>query len=269
MKRKNLFFAVLLLLMSINVLNAQNTQLMAALYRTGVQLEEFNGNPASIIDGNYSGGGVTTDMEGYIHVTLSEVKNIEGIKIYTSGDFMDIEVSVDGTPISGGINGNGSFKPINTIGKNLSVYFYGDFGGTVYEIWIYGTSDVEKFTMNKDGELSFSDFNGISVGTNHIPDGYKFAINGAAIAEKIVVKNSKNWPDYVFAQDYKLPSLTNVEAYINANSHLPEVPSAETIEQEGISVGDMDAILLKKIEELTLYIIEQDKRIKQLESKDK
>lgn len=70
------------------------------------------------------------------------------------------------------------------------------------------------------------------------------------------------WKDYVFAPSYRLKSLREVEQFIQSNGHLPEIPSAKEVEQNGISVGDMQAKLLQKVEELTLYVIEQDKMIK-------
>ena len=68
-------------------------------------------------------------------------------------------------------------------------------------------------------------------------------------------------PDYVFTNDYKLKTLTEVEEYIKKNNHLPEIPSAKEIEKNGLMLAEMNMSLLKKIEELTLYSIEQNKKI--------
>jgi hypothetical protein len=73
-----------------------------------------------------------------------------------------------------------------------------------------------------------------------------------------------NWPDYVFRDDYKLRSINDLKQFIDENSHLPDVPSEETVLAEGIELGKMNAILLKKMEELTLYIILQQKDIDEL-----
>ncbi len=75
-----------------------------------------------------------------------------------------------------------------------------------------------------------------------------------------------NWPDYVFTPSYDLRPLSEVKAFINANGHLPEVPSAAQTEVEGIDVAEMNKVLLKKVEELTLYILDQEARIKALET---
>ena len=73
------------------------------------------------------------------------------------------------------------------------------------------------------------------------------------------------WPDYVFEKDYQLMPLIKVENYILKKGHLPNIPSAEVIEKEGLDLGEMNKLLLEKIEELTLYLIEQEKRITKLE----
>lgn len=78
-----------------------------------------------------------------------------------------------------------------------------------------------------------------------------------------------SWPDYVFEQEYALKSLEEVAKYIESNKHLEGVPSAKEIEENGVNVVQMDAAILKKVEELTLYIIELEKRIKELEQDSK
>ena len=75
------------------------------------------------------------------------------------------------------------------------------------------------------------------------------------------------WPDFVFGKNYKLPSLAEVEQFITENQHLPNVPSAAEVETNGVALGEMNALLLQKVEELTLYIIQMEKRLAELESK--
>jgi hypothetical protein len=74
-----------------------------------------------------------------------------------------------------------------------------------------------------------------------------------------------NWPDFVFEKDYLLPSLPELEQYITENQRLPNVPSAAEIEADGVNLGEMNAILLQKIEEFTLYILQQEKKISNLQ----
>jgi trimeric autotransporter adhesin len=105
--------------------------------------------------------------------------------------------------------------------------------------------------------------NGTFVGLNTTtaPSGYLFAVNGKAIFNKIVVEAYGNWADFVFQDNYKLPAITDVEKYIDQYQHLPGVPSASEVEKNGIDVGENQKILLQKVEELTLYIIDQNKQI--------
>ena len=91
---------------------------------------------------------------------------------------------------------------------------------------------------------------------------------------KIAGVASSEWADYVFAKNYKLRTLTEVENFVKVNKHLPGVPSAEEVSKDCINVGKMEAKLLEKIEELTLYMIEMKKennklkiRLKKLENK--
>lgn len=103
----------------------------------------------------------------------------------------------------------------------------------------------------------------VGIGTNNTGD-YKLAVNGVIGCKELKVEISSaiwNWPDFVFKPDYDLPSLLEIDAFIRNNGHLPGVPSAEYVKKNGISVGEMQATLLQKIEELTLLMIEQQKQI--------
>ena len=99
--------------------------------------------------------------------------------------------------------------------------------------------------------------------------------NGIVNAKKIYAEafeihsNALNiyWYDHVFAQDYKLRSLSEVEQFIKTNHHLPEIPSEKEVNENGINLGEMQGKLLMKIEELTLYIIEQEKQLKELQNR--
>jgi hypothetical protein len=97
-----------------------------------------------------------------------------------------------------------------------------------------------------------------NVGIGTATPNAKLAVNGNIRAKEIKVETA-NWPDYVFAKDYELPSLTDTENHIKEKGHLPGIPSAEEVKANGIELGEMNAKLLKKIEELTLYLIEMKK----------
>jgi hypothetical protein len=88
---------------------------------------------------------------------------------------------------------------------------------------------------------------------------YKFNVWGRARANEVVVNT--NGADFVFAKDYRLRPLGEVEQFINTNQHLPEIPSAKEMQQNGMAVGELQTKLLQKVEELTLYVIEQNKKL--------
>lgn len=150
--------------------------------------------------------------------------------------------------------------------------------------WIGSVTDVgNRIRMHHNGTNAFIDFypnlifraganealtlfsdGNIGIGTSNT-FGHKLAVNGSIIATEVIVKLYSTWPDYVFGKDYHLKSLSEIENYIKENKHLPDVPSDTEVKQNGINVAEMNSILLKKVEELTLYIIEQEKRIRELE----
>ncbi|GAG80761.1 unnamed protein product, partial [marine sediment metagenome] len=107
----------------------------------------------------------------------------------------------------------------------------------------------------------------IGIGTTTVPSGYKLAVDGKIIAEEFKVELSENWPDHVFGENYNLMSLTELENYIIKNRHLPGLPSADEVEENGVSLGDMQARLLQKVEELTLYVIDLQKENEALKDK--
>ena len=103
----------------------------------------------------------------------------------------------------------------------------------------------------------------VGIGTTS-PDA-KLTVKGDIHAEEVRVDLNVPGPDYVFEEDYDLPTLEKVQDYIRENKHLLEVPSAQEMETNGIDLGVMNMLLLKKVEELTLHLIEQDNRVKKLE----
>ena len=107
----------------------------------------------------------------------------------------------------------------------------------------------------------------IGWGTNAVPAGYKLAVNGAMIAESITVEMSADWPDYVFESDYKMPSLQELSAQIDQLGHLPGIPSAAEIETGGLDLGETQRMMMEKIEELTLYVIDLQNQLDEYKSK--
>ena len=99
-----------------------------------------------------------------------------------------------------------------------------------------------------------------NVGIGTTTPAEKLSVNGKIRAKEVKVETA-NWPDYVFEPSYLLPDLKTTEQFIKENKHLPEIPSAEEVKANGINLGEINAKLLKKVEELTLYLIEQNRRL--------
>lgn len=126
---------------------------------------------------------------------------------------------------------------------------------------------IERYDLYASSSNAKNYFAGtLTIGTTSLPaTDAKLAVNGNIYARKLKVTQT-GWPDYVFDPVYKLRTLKEVEAFIRTHHHLPDMPSAKEVESQGLDVGDNQAALLRKIEELTLYIIDQEKRLKSLES---
>lgn len=140
-------------------------------------------------------------------------------------------------------------------------YDWGDFG--IYQSSSQTNSNLQefvqncKFHINRDGN--------IGIGTTNTK-GFKLGVKGKISVEEVKVAAYDNWSDFVFEQDYDLPTLRQVEKHIKEKGHLEDIPSAKEVAENGIFLGEMDSKLLQKIEELTLYTIQQQKEIEELKS---
>lgn len=121
-----------------------------------------------------------------------------------------------------------------------------------------------KMRILRDGKVRIGDTEFLST-----PGDYKLYVEKGILTErvKVAVNTTADWADYVFTKEYKLMTLKEVERYIKENNHLPDVPSANEMVKKGLDVAEMDAKLLQKIEELTLYMIELKKENEMMHKK--
>ncbi len=122
--------------------------------------------------------------------------------------------------------------------------------------YLSGNGEDKGIFINSEGK--------VAIGTTYTPGNHSLYVKGGILAEEIKVQLVDSWSDYVFQPGYKKISLTELEKFINENKHLPDVPSADEMKQNGLDVVEINSLLLKKIEELTLYIIDQQKQIENL-----
>lgn len=154
------------------------------------------------------------------------------------------------TPYNGAVNPNGYITSVSGSQVNTALgYTAADNNAVVHLTGAESITGAKTFTGN------------VSIGATTIPAGYQFAINGNTIATSVTVKAYSNWADYVFSPDYKLQSLSQVADYVHKNHHLEDMPTAAEVQKNGQNLGEMNEKLLKKVEELTLYLIEKDKQI--------
>jgi hypothetical protein len=188
-----------------------------------------------------------------------------------------------------GYNGSSYGRTLNMGGTGINFYTANEvaFGGAIFPtdtslvIWSnsgsnnylvlqpsWGNTGVGTYTPN--AKLHVNGTTGILVGGNsaRVATGYSVSVDGKLIAEEVKVQLSTSWPDYVFADDYQLMPLEELQKSIQQNKHLPNIPSAaEVTAANGIDVGEMNRKLVEKVEELTLYILELNKKNKTLEER--
>lgn len=226
--------------------------------------------------------------------------NIGNVGIGTAAPLTRLHIVGNGSSIDGGnsyrLNGDGLAIQANTGGRTtttgaqLEFVIPADTNGT--NVWGQAriiTIAGNSFNHNATGEMILGtrrSFNKLGTGnqwyygndltidghgyvgvntTNTY--GYMFAVNGTAIATSMTVKLYNTWPDYVFKPNYTLLSLNTLKTYIDQNHHLPNIPTAAEVYKNGLNLGEMDKALVKKVEELTLYLIDKDEQINSDENK--
>lgn len=159
-----------------------------------------------------------------------------------------------------------SFYPGATGDVGIGVYgnefrLHSDYSGAdiTFGYDNYTNGFTERMRVKGDGR--------VCIGTNDPAAGYLLSVYGKVIAEEVRVQLKGNWPDYVFADNYQLPSLNGVKDFIQSNKHLPGIPAAAEVEKAGLDVGDMQKKMMEKIEQLTLYVIDLQQQITDLKAK--
>lgn len=263
MKNIKKFFSILSLAsICLAEANAQQfsgpSDLTSDIQRSGlVKIQGGYGDKLYISAGGQNGGG---------YVYLSET----GLRLYSFGNRLRLgynDSDVSGFTGSMIVSEESPDNTNSSLANNLGV-----FAGTGKTLSL-GANKTKQMEFSTTGDITVASGT-LRIGTlktnsvNNFPSGYRLYVEDGILTEKLKVglKTTSDWSDYVFASDYKLLSLSEVERFIKANKHLPDVPSAEEVVRTGIDVAKMDAKLLQKIEELTLYVIEQQKQIEELKS---
>ena len=201
-----------------------------------------------------------------LHVDIKGIDNtfIEQIRIAESGGNYHIEAYFDRGIVN---NGNIHLYALEGAppGFTLNTGVLPSGGGTIY----FESGDIQGMTqIENDVHLTRDLFVDETVGIGTTTTGpHKLAVEGSIGAREVKVE-STTWSDFVFREDYELMSINEVENYIRENKHLPNIPTESQVKDEGINLGEMDAKLLQKIEELTLYVIELKQEIDQLKAEN-
>jgi parallel beta-helix repeat protein len=206
-----------------------------------------------------AGGGPLEDL--YLNADRSYFTGRVGIGVAVPAEKLTVagssgNIYIGNTLFDGGYNGiflNGSTTPFdyNFLSKSDDKNLYIN----------RPTNHAIYFRMGNNTQMVISPNGNVGVGTENISGaGYKLYVETGIRTRKVTV-DQLSWADYVFEEDYPLPSLAEVALFIKQHKHLPEIPSAKEIATDGLNLGENQVRLLKKIEELTLYLIEQDKKL--------
>jgi len=148
--------------------------------------------------------------------------------------------------------------------SNLPSLYVGPSNGlnTTGDIGI-GTTHTNGFKLKVAGDVAVKR---LCIGGENIPKDCLLAIEGKLICEDIQVTKTDNWPDYVFDENYELITIEELDQFIKNKKHLPDMPSKDEIIKKGMGQAELNQLLLKKIEELSLYTIKLNNQLKKLES---
>jgi hypothetical protein len=254
------------------------------IYRMEGRIGIGTSNPIAQLDlaDIYEAGGLNLKIGNDAYLSDVDLEHTLGIYSQNNPDVGAIKLGNKGPSING-VNQNlgiGTRNPLTTLHINKDLTYGGTTGLCISNPnsynWFIGMDggqkhvkdlligNYDKVILGKPSYMVIKQDGNVGIGTGDTY-GYKLAVNGAILTEEVTVKVSENWPDYVFKENYQLLSLHKLDSYIKHHGHLPEIPNESEIYSNGLKVGEMERLLLKKVEELTLYIIQQETRISALE----
>jgi hypothetical protein len=185
---------------------------------------------------------------------------------YINGAVNIFRNNPDGATVNTVLNLANYYNSSSSTASQLAIDFRSGDGGGAYggnapagriKVQTAWTSPFMDFDLAGTTAMRIVDGN-VGIGTT-TPGSFKLAVNGKIWSQEVNVAMTNPGPDYVFEKNYNLLPLPQLETYINQNKHLPEVPSAKEMEENGLNLKEMNLILLKKVEELTLHLIEMKK----------
>lgn len=229
-------------------------------------------NSSFYLKNNFTNKGWNITMDGNSTGNLTFNNNVSAPNIFLHGNSVKVGIGGTTNPTANlhvyavGSSENGlNIETSSSAGYALAVH---NASGGKFAIWndgriavgYTGAPDMAKLNVDIDNSISNA-FDVYNSSTGRAE--FRVKTNGIVYAREINII-STTFPDYVFAKDYKLMPLTELEIYIKKNNHLPNVPTAEKVISEGMNIGEISRINTEKIEELTLYIIELKKEINEL-----
>lgn len=210
-------------------------------------------------------------LEGYYSTTL---RLTNGSTSFGESDGFLIEQYFDEISMRQLENANFNLYGYNGLGLQINRYGrigIADTSRPGYKVNIGGRTHI-KGSIYIDTNITAVNgtFNGslVVTGLARIGNGFECSSSGQVRAKSLTVTLS-GWSDFVFDEGYRLPSLPELESYIKHNRHLPDIPSAKEVDENGVDLGEMNAKLLQKVEELTLYVIDLQKQIDELKNTKK
>ena len=213
------------------------------------------GNPVSAMN-TLQNGNVGIGVPNPQNKLEINAAGLAGINVFgNNSSYVGSDINISRVSTAEGV-GRGATIQLNDVGSSSFNVIQNSTGGLQFFNNYNGLGWIERMRLSSNGNVGI-------VTTD--PKSFKLAVNGKIWATEVQVALAIPEPDYVFEETYNLPSLTDIENYIKQNKHLPEVPSACEMEENGINLSEMNMILLKKVEELTLYQIQSIKRIQVLE----